>query len=56
MNTRQLVLIDENESSPSNWRLDEHTRQVGLDGVAEARRALREALARHQRGDEATAA
>lgn len=56
MNTRQLVLIDENESSPDTWRLDEHTRQVGLDGVAEARRALRQALARNQRGEEPTAA
>ena len=33
---RQLTLIDE---SPE-WRLDEHTREVGMQGVARAREAL----------------
>jgi hypothetical protein len=37
---RQLVLLD-----PKNidWRLDERTRELGRQGIAEARRALREA-------------
>jgi hypothetical protein len=38
---RQLVLIEDNES---DWRLDERTRQVGREGVAAARVALRQAL------------
>ena len=38
---RQLVLLEDNES---DWRLDERTRQLGRQGVAEARNALREAL------------
>jgi hypothetical protein len=41
---RQLVLIENNES---DWRLDERTRQMGREGVAAARVALREAL-RHK--------
>ena len=40
---RQLVLIEDNES---DWRLDERTRQLGRDGVAAARLALREAARR----------
>ena len=40
----QLSLID----TPSPWRLDEHTREVGRAGVAQARAALREALAKAQ--------
>ncbi|HMC03964.1 MAG TPA: hypothetical protein VKJ83_00655 [Actinomycetota bacterium] len=40
---RQLVLIEDNES---DWRLDERTRQLGRNGVAAARLALREALRR----------
>jgi len=40
---RQLVLIEDNES---DWRLDERTRQLGREGVAAARMALREALRR----------
>jgi hypothetical protein len=40
---RQLVLIEDNES---DWRLDERTRQLGRQGVAAARVALREALRR----------
>jgi hypothetical protein len=41
--TRQLVLIEERET---DWRLDERTREAGRKGVAEARRALAEAVAR----------
>lgn len=40
---RQLILIDDRQP---DWRLDEHTREVGKAGVAQARAALREALAR----------
>jgi hypothetical protein len=40
---RQLILIDEHQP---DWRLDEHTREVGRAGVAKARTALREAVAR----------
>jgi hypothetical protein len=40
---RQLVLIEEPES---DWRLDERTRQLGRQGVAAARIALREAARR----------
>lgn len=39
---RQLVLL---ESSPDEWRLDEHTRAVGRRGVEAARAALRAATA-----------
>jgi hypothetical protein len=39
--TRQLSLIE----SPPEWRLDDRTREVGRRGVAEARAALRRALA-----------
>jgi hypothetical protein len=44
---RQLALI---EVAKRDWRLDEHTREVGRQGVAQAREALREALhrAEHQ--------
>ena len=42
--TRQLVLIDDQEQP--DWRLDEHTREAGRRGVAEARRALADAAAR----------
>ena len=40
---RQLVLLD-----PKNidWRLDERTRELGRQGIADARRALDEALNR----------
>ncbi|HWG74208.1 MAG TPA: hypothetical protein VG184_09160 [Acidimicrobiales bacterium] len=41
--TRQLVLI---EAMDVDWRLDEHTKDVGLQGIAEARRALAEAAKR----------
>jgi hypothetical protein len=40
---RQLVLLEDTES---DWRLDERTRQLGREGVAAARYALREALRR----------
>jgi hypothetical protein len=39
---RQLVLL---EQEPE-WRLDEHTREVGRAGLAKARAALREAAQR----------
>jgi hypothetical protein len=40
---RQLVLLD-----PKNvdWRLDERTRELGRQGIADARRALNQALNR----------
>jgi hypothetical protein len=50
--TRQLVLIDDRNSvsghglADIDWRLDERTREAGRKGVAEARKALAEALAR----------
>ena len=37
----QLVLL---ESNRDEFRLDEHTREIGLRGVAEARRRLAETL------------
>ncbi|MEM7287498.1 MAG: hypothetical protein AAF480_14195 [Actinomycetota bacterium] len=37
--SKQLRLID---NTAGTWRLDEHTKQVGRKGLAEARRALRE--------------
>jgi hypothetical protein len=40
---RQLVLLD---SPRADWRLDEHTRELGLEGVRRAREALREAAGR----------
>jgi hypothetical protein len=41
----QLVLI---ETEPSDWRLDEHTREVGRKGIESARAALAAAhRARH---------
>lgn len=49
MDTRQLALIADDEPS-REWRLDDHTRQVGLKGIAAAREALRAATA-HQRED-----
>jgi hypothetical protein len=47
MDTRQLVLITDDEPS-RDWRLDDHTRQVGLQGIASAREALRAANARRR--------
>jgi hypothetical protein len=47
---RQLHLLshsDENET-PRDWRLDEATRTLGFQGVAQARAALRAARSAHQ--------
>ena len=38
---RQLKLLEVNEPE---WKLDERTREVGKQGVEQAREALREAL------------
>ena len=40
---RQLVLLDDTDA---DWRLDDQTRRRGLQGVADARIALTEALRR----------
>ena len=56
METRQLALIDNDGDERIEWRLDERTRQVGLKGVAEARKALQAALARGHGGSEPSAA
>ena len=56
MDTRQLVLINNDEPTSSDWRLDDHTRKIGLDGIAEARRALRSALSRSHDHETSTAA
>ena len=42
--TRQLELLLEPEDD--DWRLDEHTREAGRRGVAEARRVLAEVTKR----------
>jgi hypothetical protein len=34
------------ESDEDDWRIDEHTREVGRRGVAEARRVLAEVMRR----------
>jgi hypothetical protein len=34
------------EAAEDEWRLDEHTREVGRRGVAEARRVLAEVIKR----------
>jgi hypothetical protein len=39
---RQLTLLEDRDG---NWKLDDTTRAVGLEGVARARAALREARA-----------
>ena len=36
---QQLLLLD---PPPDDWRLDEHTRQIGRRGVQQARDALRQ--------------
>jgi hypothetical protein len=41
---RQLAL--HLETSDDDWRLDEHTREAGRRGVAEARRILAEVIKR----------
>jgi hypothetical protein len=38
--TKQLTLID----TPKDWRLDDRTRELGFEGVARARAALRDGL------------
>jgi hypothetical protein len=45
--TRQLTLLE----SPPAWRIDEPTREAGRRGVADARAALRAALAARSDGD-----
>ena len=39
----QLALLSDDDQ---DWRLDEHTREIGRRGVAEARRVLAEAMKR----------
>jgi hypothetical protein len=46
--TRQLTLLE----SPPAWRIDEPTREAGRRGVADARAALRAALAARADGDQ----
>jgi hypothetical protein len=41
--TRQLLLVDPRDT---DWRLDERTRELGRQGIAEARRQLQEAVQR----------
>jgi len=43
---RQLVLI---EASDVDWRLDERTREIGREGIAQARAALADAIRRTHR-------
>lgn len=50
---KQLLLLDPEgtegdrpASGPADWRLDAETREVGLRGIAEARRILAEAMRR----------
>ena len=47
---RQLVLL---EDTPTVWRLDDHTRAVGLQGIAQAREALRQAERADRQTDDA---
>ena len=56
METSQLVLIDNEDSRPGAWRLDENTREVGRRGIAKARQALAEAAARQHDHDQPSAA
>jgi hypothetical protein len=46
----QLVLIDETERQ---WRLDDHTREVGRRGIAAARDVLKKAARRDEEAHEA---
>jgi hypothetical protein len=43
MERQQLTLL---EVTPDDWRLDEHTKQVGRQGIAAARAALEQASRR----------
>jgi hypothetical protein len=54
MDTRQLALITDDPSATRDWRLDDHTREVGRRGVAAARQALQEAAARQRGGQDTT--
>ena len=45
--SKQLRLIENN----APWRLDEHTKEVGRKGLAEARRALKASRARYAAPD-----
>jgi hypothetical protein len=45
--TNQLALLpDASRDREVSWELDEHTREVGRQGLAAARQALRAATAR----------
>ena len=44
---KQLALLEPER----DWKLDQHTREVGLRGVAQARAALRAAAAREADDD-----
>ncbi len=46
MNDQLVLLPDVADDDDVSWELDEHTRQVGRQGLAAAREALREATAR----------
>jgi hypothetical protein len=41
MERQQLILIE----APADWRLDDQTKEIGRDGIAQARQALRDAHA-----------
>ena len=41
---RQLTLI--RDDAENDWRLDEHTKEIGRQGLADARKALAEARRR----------
>ena len=43
--TDQMVLLPESHDRAS-WELDEHTRQIGKQGLAAARQALQQATVR----------
>lgn len=45
---KQLLLLDPEgfEGDRADWHLDAETREVGLRGIAEARRILAEAMSR----------
>ena len=44
----RLRVVDASAESDHRWKLDERTRQLGLEGVARARAALAEARASHR--------
>jgi hypothetical protein len=52
-NQLRLRVID-NTGAGEVWKLDESTRQRGLEGVARARAALAAARPAHRDGDEVT--